>query len=378
MSTLRRMGPARREGTRAVIGDSSAERETVRAPAAETSRGVGRRFSRPSRADLAFSATVGTLFALSPLTGSARLLPSLVLGTLAGVAMLVARMRRPRAADVARAESALAMPSLPVWSVLVLAAAAFTPTVQWLYQQSTRDIWRNGHGVFVPFFVILLARHVLKRDTDPREESSAWSFALLVPGLALAVLDVGVRSHYLGTFGLLLALPGLSLLLLGARRTRAIAFPLALTLFLIPFTPPFENLVGLTIATADTVGPIIEILGLPVDRHESLLRLPNGVMEIGQNCSGLSALHASFAFAALLAGTARSRWRGLLLLALAYPIVVLFNALRTVGLVWMVLRFGGEVLHLPVHGLSGIATFAGSLLSLWLLADRRAFREAIS
>ena len=361
-----------------MIGGSSAEREAVPAvAAADASRRVRVGLSRPSRTDLGFAALVGTLFALSPLTGSARLLPSLALGTFAGVATLVARMRRPRAAVVPR-PSVLAMPSLPVWSVLFLTAAVFAPTLHWLYEQSTHNIWRNGHGVFVPFFVILLARHVLRRDPDAREESSAWGFAFLVPGLALAVVDTAVRSHYLGAFGFLLALPGLSLLLLGARRTRAIAFPLALTLLLIPLPPSFENTIGLTSATADTAGSILDALGLPVDRHESLLRLPNDLIEIGQNCSGLSALHASFAFAILLAGTARSRARRLLLLAVAYPVVVLFNGLRAVVLVMLVLRYGPGVLHLPLHGLSGIATFAGALLTLWLLADRPAFREAIS
>lgn len=324
---------------------------------------------------MGFSALVGSLFALSPLTGAARLLPSLALGAVAGGGMLLARMRRPLPAPVART---WAMPAPSALAVLALAALLFAPTLAWLYGQYTTSVWRNGHGLFVPFFMILLARSALRRDPSSDEESSAWGFAFLLPALALVVADAGVRSHYLSAFGLVLALPGLSLLLLGARRTRLIALPLALGIFLIPAPPSAEDALYLTLSTAIATDPIVEVLGLPVFRHQSLLRLPDGVLSVGQNCSGLSALHAGFAFAALLAGTGRSLARGLLLLLLVYPVVVALNALRSVALVALTLRYGFEVLHLPIHGLSGIGVFAGVLFVLWFCADRKAFREALS
>jgi hypothetical protein len=35
-------------------------------------------------------------------------------------------------------------------------------------------VWRNGHGLFVPLFMGLLARSTLRRDPGTAEESSAW------------------------------------------------------------------------------------------------------------------------------------------------------------------------------------------------------------
>ena len=333
-----------------------------------------RRLRPPTRRDVGFAALVGCLFSLSPLTGSARLLPSLGLGVLAGAAVLVARLRRPPVL----AARTLAAPPVSALAMLAAAALLFAPILAWLYGEYTYSIWRNGHGLFVPFFMVLLARSALRRDASTQEESSAWGFAFLLPSLALLVVDAGVRSHYLSAIALVLALPGLSLLLLGARRTRLLALPLALGIFLIPAPPSWEHTLGLSNFTAIAAEPILTALELPVMRHQTLLRMPIGELSVGQNCSGWSALQAGFALAALLAATARSRVRGALLLLAVYPLVLAFNTLRAVFLVLLTLRYGGDVLHLPIHGLSGISVFAGTLLALWLFADRKALHEALS
>ena len=64
--------------------------------------------------------------------------------------------------------------------------------------------------------------------------SSAWGFLILVPALALHVLDAGMHSQILSAVASILAIPGLSLLFLGIYRTRAIGFPLAFMFFYTP------------------------------------------------------------------------------------------------------------------------------------------------
>jgi exosortase len=337
-------------------------------------------WTRPARGDLAFAGLVGVLFALSPLTGRTRILPSLVLGAAAAAAVLAARMRRGPPPAAAPSGATLVRPALPVIGVLALTAIVFAPTLYWLFDVFTESVWRNGHGLFVPLFMVLLARSRLRRDPIRGEESSAWGFAWLVPALALAVADAGIGSLYLSALALVLALPGLSLLLLGAHRTRAIALPLALGVFLVPLPTLLEDAVGLRTATAALAKPMLLWLGAPVVFHQTQVRLPNGGFSISDNCSGFAALVASFAFATLLAVTARSRVRGVLLLLAVYPAVALLNGARAAALVLLVLRFGdGPIMYTtPVHGLSGIAVFIAVLGGLWLCADRAAFREAIS
>jgi exosortase len=336
-------------------------------------------WTRPARDQLAFPALVGVLVALSPLTGRTRILPSLVLGMATAGLLVAARMRRgPPPADAPTGPT-LARPTLAVAAVLILTAIVFAPTLSWLFEALTESVWRNGHGLFVPLFMALLARHILRRDALKGEESSPWGFAFLAPALVLVVADAGIGSFYLSVLGLVLALPGLSLLMLGARRTRALALPLALGVFLIPFPPLLEDVVRLRILTAAIAKPILAWIGAPVVWHQSQVRMPNGGFSVSDNCSGFAALVASFAFAALLAATGRSRIRGALLLISVYPAVALVNGLRAVALVLLFLRMGDAVVTTsPLHGLSGIGVFIVLLGGLWLCADRAAFRKAIS
>lgn len=334
---------------------------------------------RPTRADLSFAALVGVLFALSPLTGRTRVLPSLVLGAAAAGVVLLGRIRRDRPTALGPTRATLARPSLAVAGLLILTAILFAPTLAWLFEAFTESVWRNGHGLFVPLFMVLLARSALRRDADAAEESSAWGFAWLVPALALVVADAGVGSLYLSVLGLVIALPGLSLLLLGARRTRALALPLALGVFLVPLPTLLEDTVGLRTLTAAIAKPILAAVDAPVVWHQTQARLPNHGFSVSENCSGFAALTASFAFAALLAATARSRVRGALLLLSVYPAVAFLNGARAAVLILLSMRFGEHIMTTtPLHGLSGIAVFIVVLGGLWLCADRASFRQAIA
>src|SRR4029078_3216337 len=67
----------------------------------------------------------------------------------------------------------------------------------------------------------------------PRD-ASAWGFAFLIPALVLEIIDTGIGSQILAAISIVVALPGLSLLFLGGARTKAIAFPLSFTCFMLP------------------------------------------------------------------------------------------------------------------------------------------------
>lgn len=324
--------------------------------------------------DLGWSALLGAVFAASPLSGAIDAHPrvSLVAGIVAAVGIFtIRRLRGRQAAQRHAAEPPLFQTKTAgplVWVLLAGSLVTFLPTLVWLFWEYTDAIWRNAHGIFVPIVMAVLARSRLRRDECRAEESSPWGIPLLVGGGLLAAIDSGARSDYLSALGLVIALPGLSLLLLGARRTRAIAFPLALGLFLIPIPPRLPEPLFLHTATAALVEPLLEALGTPTPRHQTAFLLPVGSFGISANCSGIATLYASVFLAVILAQSHSWPRRAALLLS-TWPITVGVNAVRTTFLIALCNRYGLEVLNSPIHGLTGIGTLWAVLILVFALAD---------
>lgn len=275
-----------------------------------------------------------------------------------------------RGARDARAESApIDSLSLFGWGALVAFVAAFAPALGWLLGEYTDSIWRNGHGILLPLVIYWLARRALQRADLPAEGPSAWGLPFVVVGCAMSLIDATARTDYLGVLGIVFAAPGLSLLLLGARRTRAIAFPLSLIVFLFPIPVGVLDLFSLSTASGRLSDIWLGLFGLHVPRIENWLFLSsNYLMQITQNCSGLAPLYGGALVSIVVAYLNRSWWLGAALLLLCWPITVFVNSFRVAALVLLFERFmGPSVLDSPIHGLSGIATFWAVIVPILLV-----------
>lgn len=259
---------------------------------------------------------------------------------------------------------------------LVVAAAELVllsaPTIAWLFDRWTLSVWHHAHGLLIPPLVGYFAYQELKPLRHLPASSSAWGFALLVPALALHAVDAGMHTQLLSAAALMLALPGLSLLLLGTTRTRAIAFPLSFLFLALPIPLAFTEQIHWNlrlIATAAT-STIVPWFGIPVYVEGTTLHMANGAVEIADACSGFSTLYASVAVACLTAYTAGSMGRRILVLASAVPLAIAANLVRVTGLVLLVVWQGSDILDTFVHPLSGMLTFALALpVIFWLGGD---------
>jgi exosortase len=200
---------------------------------------------------------------------------------------------------------------------------------------------------------------------DAGDSSSAWGFLPLTAGLALSVLDANAQSHYLGGLGLLLALPGLSLLLLGRRRTWAIRMPLLLGVLLLPVPFSLVAPLGLRTLTAQGVLRLLHGLGFSALREGTLIHMPPAHnFVVADACSGANTLWAALAMALVFAVTNPTVWRRVVLLVLAPLLAISANVLRVTLLVLLTSRLGTELLDTPIHEATGVATFLGVLLPL--------------
>ena len=259
--------------------------------------------------------------------------------------------------------------------IVVLAAelaVLFAPTVAWLFDRWTLSVWQHAHGLLIPPVVAYFAYQELRPLAGRPRTSSAWGFALLVPALLLHALDAGMHTQLLSAFAMMLALPGLSLLLLGMERTRAIAFPLFFLFFALPIPLVFTqqlHWILRQVATA-AAATVVPWFGLPVFAEGTTLHMASGALEVADACSGFSTLYAAVAVACLTAYTAPSRARQFLVLASAVPLAIGANLLRVIGLVLLVAWQGDAILETFVHPLSGLLTFAIALpVIFWLGGD---------
>jgi exosortase len=187
-----------------------------------------------------------------------------------------------------------------------------------------------------------------------------------------------VRSKYLAAIGAMLCLPGLSLLFLGARRTRLLAAPLALCWFALPIPAALEDPLGINAVTAEITGRILRALGVLVLRHHTVFVTRQAPINVSQNCSGLAAMYAAAALAFVLVNGARDRLRRIVIPLLVFPLVVLSNGVRVAVMLLMIDRVGMGFLQTFWHGLFGLFVLWFALAGLWLAADHKGLRESLA
>jgi exosortase len=334
--------------------------------------------TRATQNNLAISALVGAVVGLSPFT-TGRLSVSIVLGTVAAATLFGVREFTRRRADAGEevAQTPIRVPLLPpsFLVAMMLFGILFWPTLVWLYAKSTVSIWTNGHGIFTPFIMGYLGHQVLSRDDDPEPDASLWGLPIVALGICFVLLDLVPGTHHIASLGLVICLPGLSLLFLGVRRTRMLALPLALAFFLIPI--PDVGGVHLTLQDLTTTGtvPLLRSFGYAVARYANVLVLPDYTIHVSAGCSGFSALYAGIFLTVILVAYTESTARRAILILAVLPVALISNVLRVFALVLLVKYTGPEALETVLHSASGAVSFWVVIGALVLIAGRPTLRK---
>ena len=261
------------------------------------------------------------------------------------------------------AQTRIWLAALPVAALFALAYgrtfAALWDT--WLHNDN------YSHGPLVPVVSAVLVWSRRKRLARLPIEGRASGLLLVAAACALQI--VGIRTDVLALQGwsALGLLFGLSLSLLGAAWTRALAFPLAFLAFMLPFPAVFVNQLSFALKeiTVRISTRAAEWLGASLLRDGMTLYLQSGELRIENPCSGLRSLIALLATGALFAGIQRGAWwRRASLFALALPIAVLANAARITLLIVIGHYLGVERAGGLVHDVSGYLLYALAVLAL--------------
>ena len=214
----------------------------------------------------------------------------------------------------------------------------------------------NMHGWLVgPLAVFLVWMNWPRLQQTPIRGNPGAGLTVL--GLALLVQVGGVwlgLNRSVG-YSFVFALAGLCLYFLGSAMTKALAFPLAFLLFMVPtpgglideISSPLQRL------SASAVQVISGFAGVNVHAEGVSLYLPDKnppiTLQVAEGCSGLHSLTAMAMLAAILAYfmVVPTRWKWVLF-ALALPVAMIGNVVRIFAVV-MVANAHGQAKGIAFH-----------------------------
>jgi exosortase C (VPDSG-CTERM-specific) len=168
----------------------------------------------------------------------------------------------------------------------------------------------------------------------------------------------------------LLLFGGICFVFLGKAFMRAFACPMALLLFTIPFPSPLRQWIDtfLQHGSAIFAGLFFDFTGDPVIRDGLNFHLPNIVVQVAPECSGI---HSTVALTIVsIAGAwlfLRSPWKRAVLVLIVIPLALIRNGFRIFVICRLCIAFGPRMLNAPIHRHGGPLFFALSLLPFFLV-----------
>src|SRR5216117_781806 len=258
------------------------------------------------------------------------------------------------------------------WQAIVLLVL-----VGWLYfsilgrlaQQWTHDP-NFSHGFFVPAFSLFVLWQERGRLSALPVKPS-WT-GLPIVLLALCVLMLGNLGAelFLSRTSLLVLIAGLVIFFLGWQYFRAVLFPWAFLLLMIPIPSILFNQITfpLQLLASKVASDVLPLAGVPVLREGNVINLPEMALEVAEACSGIRSLLSLATLAIIYGYLMEPRISIRVILALAsLPIAIAANSLRIVGTGLLVQYWDPQKAEGFFHGFSGWLIFVVSLAMLFAL-----------
>ena len=257
-----------------------------------------------------------------------------------------------------------------VWSTILLSLLVllYASVLRLLVNQWWTDP-NYGHGFFVPLFSGYILWH--QRERWMKSEIKPSNFGFLVMLGAVALLFIGSLGAELFTsrFSLLVLIAGIILFLAGWKMLRAVVFPLAFLIFMIPIPVIIYNQITfpLQLIASRLATFWLEVVQVPVLRDGNVLVLSNFSLEVAEACSGIRSLMSLIALAVAYGHLAEPRrWVRYALILLVVPSAIVTNAIRIMGAGVLAHKFGPQAAEGFLHQFSGWVVFLATLVLIFV------------
>jgi len=258
------------------------------------------------------------------------------------------------------------MPSRNGWLTLAMIALGFAAVYWQVFAKLVHD-WYNDDNYSHGFLIIPLAAYLAWERRHKLAEiiPAPSSFGLVVVVGSIVVLLAGILGSelFLQRVSIIGSVIGAVLFLLGWRHLRALSFPVAMLLLMIPIPAIIFNQIAFPLQLlASRFGETaMGIADVPVLREGNVLILANTTLEVAEACSGIRSLVSLVTLAIVLGYFADRRfWVRALVTLSSVPVAVVTNGFRVAGTGIAAHRFGAEAAQGFFHEFSGWIVFVAA------------------
>jgi exosortase D (VPLPA-CTERM-specific) len=253
-------------------------------------------------------------------------------------------------------------------------AVALLLLIAWLYASIISRLflqWFNdpnfSHGVFVPLFALFVLWQDREKLAAIRPAPSWAGLPLVLLSLLVLILGVLGAELFFSRVSLLILLAGLIILFQGWTFFRAVLFPWAFLILMIPIPNLIISRITfpLQLLAANLSTALLELV-IVVNREGNVIRLAHGKMDVAEACSGIRSL-LSLVTLSIIYGylTETRRWVRVVLVLSAVPIAVAANSVRVfVSGILLENGYKAEAEGIP-HAMMGLLVFAVALVMLF-------------
>jgi exosortase len=263
--------------------------------------------------------------------------------------------------------------ALPRWqevSLLLLAAWLYGSILARLFLQwvgPARDP-NFEHGIFVPLFALFVLWQDRKHLGAIPSAPSWVGLPLVVLGLLMLVLGVLGAELFFSRGSLLILLAGLIILFHGWTLFRAVLFPWAFLILMIPIPNLILQQVTfpLQLLASKLATNLLEVVGVPVLRQGNVIVLASMPLDVAEACSGIRSLLTLVTLAVIYGYLMETRkWVRVVLALCAVPVAVAANGFRIFGTGLLVQYWDPDKAEGFFHTFSGWLIFVVALIMLF-------------
>lgn len=258
------------------------------------------------------------------------------------------------------------------WWPLVL-GVAIVFLASWL--RFAIRVWPEPEYSHAPLIICMALYLAWRRRSVVYEAAPGWSASrsllFYVPGVALYVFGVWVRSGFIETIAQIVLLAGALSQIGGLGLLRAMAIPMLLLLLSAPL--PGNVIAAATGSLKQAVSASAETLlyaaGYPIARSGVMLTIGAYQLLVADACSGMNSIFSLSAVGLfyLFLVPRPYAWQGIVLVLAIIPMAILANILRVIVLVLITYHRGDEAGQGFLHEFAGIVMFVISVLGLFAL-----------